>query len=83
MFQDKLNELQVNASLQSGGAEVVSPAVLPESPVRPRPVRNVAVALVLGLFIGLGVVFLADYLDDTIRTKEDLERAEPTVPILS
>ena len=83
VFQDKLNELQVNASLQSGGAEVVSPAVLPESPVRPRPVRNVAVALVLGLFIGLGVVFLADYLDDTIRTKEDMERAEPTLPVLS
>lgn len=73
----------MNVSLQTGGADVVSPAVLPDSPVRPRPVRNVAIALVLGAFLGLGVVFLVDYLDDSIRSKEDVERAEPTLPVIS
>ena len=43
------------------------------SPVEPRPTLNIAIALVLGAMIGVGIAFLLEYFDTTIRTEEDLE----------
>ncbi|MGB3978485.1 MAG: GNVR domain-containing protein [Tepidanaerobacteraceae bacterium] len=40
---------------------VVSPAIVPESPVAPRKMLNVAIAMVLGLMLGVFVVFFMDY----------------------
>ncbi|MBW3558053.1 MAG: polysaccharide biosynthesis tyrosine autokinase, partial [Actinobacteria bacterium] len=68
--------------LKSGGAQLVTPAVAPTSPVRPTPRRNAVVALAVGLMLGVGVAFLREYLDDSIKGKEDVERAAPGVPIL-
>ena len=73
-LKEKLDQLQVDASLRSGGAQVVTPAEPSGSPIEPRPVRTVAVALVIGLILGLAQAFLFEYLDDTIKTREDLER---------
>src|SRR5699024_6521339 len=38
-----------------------------------RPTLNIAIALVLGAMIGVGIAFLLEYFDTTIRTEEDLE----------
>lgn len=54
--------------------EVVEPALRPDEPVRPRPIRNLSLALALGLMLGLGVALLAEYLDVTIKDREDIER---------
>lgn len=82
LFRQKLDELQVDAALKSGGAQLVTPAVAPDTPIRPTPVRNAVVALVVGLMLGLGLAFLREHLDDTIRTKEDVERAAGGLPVL-
>lgn len=82
LFKQKLDQLQVDAALKTGGAQLVTPAVVPTSPVEPTPVRTGALALVLGVLFGVVLVFLFDYLDDSIRTKEDLERVLPGLPIL-
>ncbi|MGH9179945.1 MAG: polysaccharide biosynthesis tyrosine autokinase [Acidimicrobiales bacterium] len=83
LFRQKLDQLQVDAALKSGGAQLVTPAVAPSTPVRPTPVRNGVLALVVGAMLGLGVAFLREYLDDTIRTKEDVERVAGGLPVLS
>lgn len=75
LFQNRLDELQVNAELKTGGAQLVSLAAVPESPVRPRPAHDMVLAAIIGLFLGLGVAFLVDYLDESIKTRDDLERA--------
>jgi len=54
---------------------VFSPAELPLAPFSPRPLRNTALALVVGAMIGVGTAFLLDYLDDTIHTPEDARTA--------
>ena len=54
---------------------VFSPAELPRGPFSPQPLRNTALALVVGAMIGVGVAFLLDYLDDTIHTPEDARQA--------
>ncbi|TJY43460.1 lipopolysaccharide biosynthesis protein [Cohnella pontilimi] len=43
------------------------------APVAPNPVMNIVVAFMLAFMMGVGIAFLLDYLDDTIRTEEDVE----------
>ena len=44
------------------------------SPVNPKPVLNMAIALVIGLMIGVGLAFLLEYLDNTIKNEDDIEK---------
>lgn len=44
------------------------------SPVKPKPMLNIAIALVVGLMAGVGLAFLLEYLDSTIKTEQDIER---------
>ncbi|MDQ6927036.1 MAG: polysaccharide biosynthesis tyrosine autokinase [Actinomycetota bacterium] len=82
VFRQKLDQLQVDQAIKSGGAQLVTPATVPTSPVRPQPLRNAAIALVLGLVLGIGLVFLLEYLDDSVKGKDDLERAAGGLPVL-
>jgi len=82
-FKERLDQMQVDAALSTGGAQLVQPAQLPEVPVEPTPVRTGALALVVGLMLGLGAVFLLDYADDSVHSTEELEAAAGGVPVLS
>ena len=52
----------------------VEPAVAPSSPIRPKPLTNTAVGAVVGLLLAGGIAFLIEYLDDSIKNPEDVER---------
>jgi capsular exopolysaccharide synthesis family protein len=54
---------------------VVEPPHMPELPVSPQKMRNTLLALVLGAMLGLGAAFLVEYLDDSVKTSQDVERA--------
>ncbi len=82
LFKQKLDELQVDAALKTGGAQLVTQASTPTEPVKPTPVRNGVVALVLGLVVGTGLAFLVEYLDDSVKTKDDMRRVAPDVPVI-
>ncbi|HVE94875.1 MAG TPA: polysaccharide biosynthesis tyrosine autokinase [Acidimicrobiales bacterium] len=84
LFRQRLDQLQVDASLKTGGAQMVTPAVADEDPVSPNPVRNGLLGLVLGLMLGFGQALLFEKLDDSIRLKEDAERASnlPTLGLI-
>jgi capsular polysaccharide biosynthesis protein len=43
------------------------------SPIDPKPVLNMAIALVVGVMAGVGLAFLLEYLDNTIKTEQDIE----------
>lgn len=43
------------------------------SPVSPRPLLNIAIAIVLGGMVGVGLAFLLEYMDNTVRTEDDVE----------
>jgi receptor protein-tyrosine kinase len=55
---------------------------VPTAPVSPKPLRNGLLGLVAGLIFGTAVAFVSDYVDDSIKTKEDVERAVPGLPVL-
>lgn len=53
---------------------VVKPAVAPQTPIRPRTATNVLLAAVVGAMIAAGAAFLIEYLDDTIKSPDDVAR---------
>ena len=81
-LRQQLDQIQVNLNLRSPGAELIAPATVPTSPIEPRPVRNGLLALAFGMVFGVGLALLFEHLDDSLRTKDDLERAARGIPIL-
>lgn len=53
---------------------VIAPAPLPGSPISPNITQNVLFAAIAGLVLAFGVVLLLEYLDDTIKSAEDVQR---------
>ena len=83
-LQDQIDQLQTEATLtRTRGAQIVSSARVPTEPVSPSPRRDLAIALFLGLLVGLGLAFLRDYLDDTIRSKDVLDTVSDGLPALA
>lgn len=41
-----------------------------QSPIKPRPMLNVAIAFVVGLMASVGLAFLLEYLDNTVKKKK-------------
>ncbi len=82
VFKQKLDQLQVDGSLRSGGAQLVTLAATPTVPVSPKPMRSAATALAMGLLLGVALAFLRDYLDDSVKDKEDFERVVPDLPVI-
>jgi len=81
-FKQKIDQLQVDLSLKNGGAQVINPALASPDPVRPRPLRNALLGVVVGLLFGMGLAYVLDHLDDSIKSKEDLERISRDLPVL-
>ncbi|GAA3711891.1 polysaccharide biosynthesis tyrosine autokinase [Terrabacter ginsenosidimutans] len=52
---------------------VTTPATLDATPVSPKPTRNLALGLMLGLLLGFGVALLRDVLDKSVKSQRDLE----------
>ena len=67
--QVRLTEAQTTSTVV-----LQEPAIAPSSPIRPRTATNTALASVVGLMLAVGVVFLIEALDDTLRTPEDVTR---------
>lgn len=82
MFMTRAKETNVSGDLQSAVARVVDAAVVPSKPVKPQKPQIIAIAFVLGLFIGVMVSLLLDRLDNTIKTTEDVE-AKLKAPLLT
>ncbi|PLR76036.1 capsular biosynthesis protein [Bacillus sp. V3-13] len=45
-----------------------------QAPVKPNPLLNIAIAMVVGIMTGVGLAFLLEYLDNTIKTEQDIEK---------
>lgn len=83
-YTAQLDNLQVAGNLtQTGGAQIVSAAETPTSPVSPTPRRDGLVALFVGLILGVGLAFLREYLDDTIKSKDDVDAALGGLSVLT
>lgn len=66
-------EIGIAEAMTLTDIRVVDPATLPERPASPRLLYNALVGAFLGLIVGLALVFLMEYIDDSVRSREDVE----------
>jgi len=69
----KLKEAGISEGLKSSNLRVVDPAMIPSYPSRPAKARNIALAFLVGLVGGIGLALLREYLDNTVKTPDDIE----------
>jgi len=69
----KLKEAGISSALQSSNIRIVDPAMIPASPARPAKMRNVTLAFLVGLVGGVGLAILREYMDNTVKTPDDIE----------
>ena len=82
MLMQRNEETRIAEAMQTATVQVIDYATTPESPIRPRIKLNIAIAGVLGIFVGVGVAFLLAFIDTTIKTKEEVE-AVLELPVLA
>jgi capsular exopolysaccharide synthesis family protein len=82
-LQEQVDRLTLTSQLTTtGGAKLISEAVEPTTPIEPRPLRNAALALVVGTVLGLGLAFLLEQLDDRVHGRDEVDAATGGVAIL-
>ncbi|AJG97783.1 capsular biosynthesis protein [Clostridium beijerinckii] len=60
--------------IPNGNVKIVEPAELPENPASPNKKLNIAIAFLLGLMVSVGLAFLLEFLDNTFKSKDQLEQ---------
>ncbi|WP_026106436.1 YveK family protein, partial [Clostridium saccharoperbutylacetonicum] len=60
--------------IPNGDVKIIDKVKIPERPVSPNKKMNIAIAFLLGLMISVGLSFLLDAMNNTLKTKEELER---------
>ncbi|MDC1541881.1 Wzz/FepE/Etk N-terminal domain-containing protein [Candidatus Pseudothioglobus singularis] len=78
VFQDEIPDI-----MNVDNVSILTTAELSDNPtpVEPNPILNIAIAIVLGAMVGVGIAFLLEYLDNTITTEDDVEK-QLGLPIL-
>jgi len=67
-------EAMVSAGVQASNVRIVDAAEVPKGAVKPRVLLNLALGFMLGLALGIGLAFLQEYLDNTLKTADEVER---------
>ncbi|MCL6614294.1 MAG: hypothetical protein K6U03_06740 [Firmicutes bacterium] len=69
----KKSEMEIAEHMRMADVRLIDPAYLPpkDDPVKPRTGLNVAVALFLGLFLGVGLAYLLEYVEPQLKTGEE------------
>ncbi len=87
---DKTQELNVASSLKENNIRIIDSAESKVDPVEPNYARNIIVAILAGLLTGVSLTLFFDYMDTTIKTREEVEALGipflgivPSVPGLS
>lgn len=80
----RLKETGISASLTTSNIQILDQAEIPKAPYKPKRVLNIILSVIVGLFGGVGLAFFAEYLDNTVKTPEDLEKriAMPSLGIV-
>lgn len=77
----RYRELNAAAGISSSNISIIDNAQPPSVPSSPKLMRNIAIALILGVGLAIAIVFLRDQLDDRVRMPEDVE-AKVQLPLL-
>jgi capsular exopolysaccharide synthesis family protein len=71
-LQTRLKEAEVAEAVDDPTLQLMDPAVIPVEPIRPKPVLYIAISVILGLLVGLGLALARDSRDHTVHTRADV-----------
>ncbi len=74
LINSRIEEIQLSTNLLTNNLKILDKAPIPQSPIKPRVALNLAMGILLGFILGIGTVFFRDYMDNTIRSSEDVEQ---------
>ena len=78
----KMKERDITERNQSVNVWIIEKAELPKLPAKPNRKKNILLGIVIGLFGGIGLAFFFEYLDNTVKTPEDIEE-KFNLPVIS
>jgi succinoglycan biosynthesis transport protein ExoP len=78
----KVKEADISGNIDASNIRITEDAVMPNSPVKPRKKRNLVLSVIFGLMTGIGLSFLWEYLDRSLRTEEEVQKYLD-LPVLS
>ncbi|MGQ9645846.1 MAG: GumC family protein [Thermodesulfobacteriota bacterium] len=70
----RMKEAGISAGITASNIQVVDQAELPIKPHKPKKALNLTLAFIVGLFLGMGLAFFFEYLDNSVKTPEDVEQ---------
>jgi capsular exopolysaccharide synthesis family protein len=70
----RMKEAGISAGITASNIQLVDQAELPIKPHKPNKGLNLILALIVGLFLGVGLAFFFEYLDNSVKTPEDVEQ---------
>jgi polysaccharide chain length determinant protein (PEP-CTERM system associated) len=73
MLRERKEEIQIQKAMKTSDVVVVDAAVINEEPIKPNVKLNIVIAAILAIFVGVGVVFVLEFLDDSIKTEKAVE----------
>ncbi|MCK5572329.1 MAG: polysaccharide biosynthesis tyrosine autokinase, partial [Bacteroidetes bacterium] len=76
MVEEKFNEANITEKSNIGYVEIIERAAVPIKPASPKMFINLAIGIVIGLGLGMVVVFTREYLDVRIHSPEDIKRRD-------
>jgi polysaccharide biosynthesis transport protein len=74
VIASRQKEIDITGPMKTNNVRVLERATVPGYPVRPKPVQNLLLGLLLGLVTGIGLAFLIEALDNTLKTQQDVEQ---------
>src|SRR5712691_10472446 len=80
-LMEKMKQAGVSAGLKSNNFRIVDVARVPTAPIEPNIPRNLAFAFMLGLTSGVGLAFMLEGLDNTVRTTEQAQMISGFAPL--
>ncbi len=70
----RYKEIGITSNVDANNISIVDPALQPSRPFTPNLKRALMISAILGLMIGIGLAFLFEYLDDTLKRPEEIEK---------
>lgn len=75
---NRLQEVDITAGIQMDSVRILERAITPGGPLKPRNLQSLFIAALIGLALGLGLIFALEFMDDSIRYPEDVQRSVGT-----
>jgi tyrosine-protein kinase Etk/Wzc len=73
LMTTKLEETKITQAGQAGNVTILDEAIEPRSPISPNKKLNLMIGALIGIGLGVGLTFLLDYFDNTVKTIEEVE----------